>query len=205
MATNNDAGMFKIGDIVIGSSDPSKSVYSSTGAKVIQDGVSIYGNTGDLQEKQKELVTSITRNGGKIMQTSQIKKVKKKTGGKNTAGNQVFSTSNSFSSFSQLAEETIEETPLPVQVKLQTIQFENDFGKMKAKVEHVVEHDQAFMLVFSDDDSVVFEPKVGETLKLHIRSQHETFDVYYPGVTFNSPESTKKLMILFKVPAENQE
>ena len=205
MATNNDAGMFKIGDIVIGSSDPSKSVYSSTGAKVIQDGVSIYGNTGDLQEKQKELVTSITRNGGKIMQTSQIKKVKKKAGAKNTAGNQVFSTSNNFSSFSQLAEETIEETPLPVQVKLQTIQFENDFGKMKAKVEHVVEHDQAFMLIFSDDDSVVFEPKIGETLKLHIRSQHETFDVYYPGVTFNSPESTKKLMILFKVPAENQE
>lgn len=50
---NNDTSMFKIGDIVIGSSDPSKSVYSSTGAKVIKDGVSIYGNEGDLREKKK--------------------------------------------------------------------------------------------------------------------------------------------------------
>lgn len=206
MSNNNDSSMFKIGDIVIGSSDPSKSVYSSTGAKVIKDGVSIYGNEGDLLEKEKELVGSITRNGGKVMQTAQIKKVKKKITNKPAVNKRESASSMSFasnfSSFSELAEE---ESVEPVRPKLQTIQFENEFGKMKAKVEHVVEHEQAFMLVFSDDDSVVFEPKIGENLKLHIRSQHETFDVYYPGVTFNSPESTKKLMILFKVPAENQE
>jgi len=50
----------------------------------------------------------------------------------------------------------------------------------------------------------LFEPKVGESLRLHTPSR-EVFEVYYPGVTFDSPDSDKKFMILFKVPEENQE
>jgi hypothetical protein len=87
-------------------------------------------------------------------------------------------------------------------VKLRTIQFENAFGKMKAKVEYVVEHETAFMLVFSDADSMVFEPKTGESLAFY-SIDNTRHDVYYPGVTFDSPDSGKKYMILFKLPEEN--
>jgi hypothetical protein len=60
------------------------------------------------------------------------------------------------------------------------------------------------MLVFTDDDSMVFEPKIGETLVLHTPERYRA-SVYYPGVTFNSPDSDKKFMILFKVLEEEQE
>jgi hypothetical protein len=90
------------------------------------------------------------------------------------------------------------------EVKQYTVQFENDFGKMKARVEQMIEHPQAYMLVFKDEDAVVFEPKVGETLVFHT-TDREQVSVYYPGVTFDSPDSSKKFMILFKVPEENQE
>jgi hypothetical protein len=84
------------------------------------------------------------------------------------------------------------------------VQFENDFGKIKSKVENIIEHELAFMLVYSDEDAMVFEPKVGELLAIHTPDK-QRIEVYYPGVTFDSPDSTKKFMILFKVPAEDQE
>jgi hypothetical protein len=94
---------------------------------------------------------------------------------------------------------------LPVsKINLHTLQFENEFGRIKSKVEHIVEHDQAYMLIFSDTDAMVFEPKVGESLLLHLPDKTQV-NVYYPGVTFDSPESSKKFMILFKLPEENQE
>ena len=92
----------------------------------------------------------------------------------------------------------------PVEEKLQMIQFENDFGKMKAKVVHVIEQELAFMLIFKDEESMVFEPKVGESLVLHTPNKRRV-DVYYPGVTFDSPDDGKKFMILFKLPEEEQE
>jgi hypothetical protein len=49
---NHDSGMFKTGDLVIGSSDPGKSVYTATGARVNNSGVSIYGSPEDLLEKE---------------------------------------------------------------------------------------------------------------------------------------------------------
>jgi hypothetical protein len=196
--TDNIAG-YKTGDLVVGSSDPSKSVYSATGAKNTQSGVSLYGNPEAIAEQGKAIVTSLIRNGGKRLVTHGQPKTSKKKGAKQK-------TSDSFQySFSEYIPE---ETQTPQQeveeIRLQTIQFENSFGKIKAKVEHVIEHSLAFLLIFSDEDSVVFEPKIGETLLLHTADRY-TFSVYYPGVIFDSPSGHKRFMILFKVPEENQE
>ena len=191
----SNSDMFRTGDLVIGSSDPSKSVYTATGKKVNPSGSIIYGSDEDLEAQKKEITDSLLRNGGKKIETHVGKATKKK---------ELKKTKNSSFVYPKI--ETFEEIPeqKEKEVKLVTVQFENDFGKMKAKVEHMVEHDQAFMLVFKNEDDVVFEPKIGETLALYdqYKSRHE---VYYPGVTFDWPDSSKKIMILFKVPTENQE
>jgi hypothetical protein len=192
----NDSGMFKTGDIVVGSRDPGKSVYSVTGARIIKDGVSLYGTDSELADQQKELLSSITRNGGKMLNNlagNKTTKVKKK----NLARDK--QTTVAYEHV-----ESRDEAPRREEVKQYTVQFENDFGKMKARVEQMIEHPQAYMLVFKDEDAMVFEPKVGETLVFHTINR-EQVSVYYPGVTFDSPDSSKKFMILFKVPEENQE
>jgi hypothetical protein len=191
----NNSDMFRTGDLVIGSSDPSKSVYTATGKKVNPSGSVIYGSDEDLEAQKKEITDSLLRNGGKKIETQTDKAAKKKELKKTKSSSFVYPKIETFYEIPEHKEK---------EVKLVTVQFENDFGKMKAKVEHIVEHDQAFMLVFKNEDDVVFEPKIGETLALYdqYKSRHE---VYYPGVTFDWPESSKKIMILFKVPAENQE
>lgn len=201
-AHNHDSSMFKIGDLVIGSSDPGKSVYSSTGAKINNAGSSIYGSEADLEVHQKEITESIIRNGGKKVHTSNNKPTKKKEikKNKNISWPRHSPEILSNAEYSYLQENPLS-SPEPNPI---TIQFENAFGKMKAKVENIVEHEQAFMLIFKTEDDVVFEPKIGETLALY--DQYKTkHDVYYPGVTFDWPASSKKIMILFKVPTENQE
>jgi methyltransferase-like protein len=200
MAYTDPITGYKTGDLVVGSSDPSKSVYSSTGAKNSQAGVSFYGNPEELEEQSNALVSSLTRNGGKRIVTQEQTKAAKKKGSKIKANNTA--AQFAFESYTPTTQQNTNKEP--DEVKLQTIQFENSFGKIKAKVEYVVEHPLAFMLMFSDEDSVVFEPKTGETLTLHTADK-ERFSVYYPGVIFNSPPTDKKLMILFKVPEENQE
>lgn len=192
----NDPSMFKTGDIVVGSRDPSKSVYSVTGARIIKDGVSLYGTDSELADQQKELLSSITRNGGKMLNNS--------TGNKTVKVKKKNLTSNKQSAVVYERIEKPYETSKHEEVKQYTVQFENDFGRMKARVEQMIEHPQAYMLVFKDEDAVVFEPKVGETLLFHTTNR-EQVSVYYPGVTFDSPDSSKKFMILFKVPEENQE
>mgnify|MGYP003335890544 CR=1 FL=1 len=190
----NDSTMFKTGDIVVGSTDPGRSVYSATGARIVKDGVAIYGNSSDLDSLQNELLASIARNGGKKLGATMDNKIKKKGLIKNNNKNTVMQTS-----YDGLVEPFVEK-----EIKQFTVQFENDFGKIKARVEQLIEHPQAYMLVFSNEDAVVFEPKVGETLVFHTINR-EQVSVYYPGVTFDSPDSSKKFMILFKVPEENQE
>lgn len=202
--SNQDTGIFKTGDLVIGSTDPGKSVYSATGSKLIADGVSIYGNESALKDQRKEFVTSVMRNGGMPLlpsdKTSKKKFKSKKSKPLELPPQMSIEEYLHIDSSEETREPAVDEKP----VQLQTVQFENSFGKMKAKVEHVVEHEQAFMLVFSDEDSVVFEPKIGETLILHTPGRY-TANVYYPGVTFNSPDTSKKFMILFKMPEEEQE
>ena len=204
---NNDVSMFRTGDLVVGSSDTSKSVYSATGTKIISDGAVIYGKQSDVVAQQKDIVSSLIRNGGKPVDIGGSKKTGKKT--QRSYKNKKASSSN-YIDYSDVdyhhelkpiaTTEAIEIAPQ----RLTAVHFENSFGKIKAKVEHVVEHEQAFLLIFTDEDAVVFEPKTGESLVLHIQEQHESHEVYYPGVTFNSPESTKKFMILFKIPAETE-
>ena len=191
----SNSDMFGTGDLVIGSSDPSKSVYTATGKKINPLGSVIYGSDEDLEAQKKEITDSLLRNGGKKIETQAGKSTKKKELKKTKSSSFVYPKIEAFEKIPEQKEK---------EVKLVTIQFENDFGKMKAKVEHLVEHDQAFMLIFKNEDDVVFEPKVGETLALYdqYKSRHE---VYYPGVTFDWPDSSKKIMILFKVPIENQE
>ena len=200
-----DDGIFRLGDIVIGSSDPSKSVYSATGSKIIDDGVFVYGTEPDLDERRKALVSSAVRSGGQLLKTHNseriTKLIKKKKKGSNDSSSQM--NVDQYIRYIQETEapatslkETIQEKE-PVMV-----QFENEFGKIKVKIEDLVDHPQAFMLVFKDEDSVLFEPKVGESLSLHTSAG--SYIVYYPGVTFDWPDSSKRIMILFKVFIEQE-
>jgi hypothetical protein len=205
--SEKDSGYFKTGDLVIGTSDPSKSVYSATGAKINNDGVSIYGDLKDLTAQTEEITLSAMRSGGTPMMTQTKTKKNSKRPGKSTHKTVKFQQSHEayYDSQSPFHENA---THVPVtqeaKISLRTVQFENDFGKIKAKVEQLVEHEHAFMLVFTDSDAVVFEPKAGETL-LFSADDYDVCRVYYPGVTFNWPVSDKRFMILFKLPEENQE
>jgi hypothetical protein len=210
MVNNNDASIYRVGDIVIGSKDPSKSIYSATGTKIVQEGVSLYGSEQELADIAKDLTRSAMGAGGIPLpvlgsQQQNQPKGKKRTsksskGAKNPSAD--FGKTGTAQYIPSLYTEIGQYTQ-PIKEAMQlTVQFENDFGKIKAKVENIVEHDLAFLLIFTNEDSVVFEPKVGEQLALHTPDR-ERFEVYYPGVTFDSPENTKKFMILFKVPEEN--
>ena len=209
MTTQNDnSGIYRVGDLVIGSSDPGKSVYSATGAKLLQDGVSIYGSEKDLSDQRKEISRSAIRSGGTpipIKPSNQLR-TGRKSSAKKTRGTPK---PKQFSYDEYMADMEVETSQslaisLSQEEPMETIQFENSFGKIKAKVINVVEHDLAFMLTFRSEDDMVFEPKVGESLVFYTPNKYR-YEVYYPGVTFDSPDSGKKVMILFKVPEENQE
>ena len=200
MTDNNDSNsnIYRTGDIVIGSSDPGKSVYSATGAKIIDNGVTIFGSESALKAQAKEIAQQAIRSGGvpiPLQQKAQTKVGKKKQ-----------SKPKAWSDYAQEMYATVPEpiAPKPVETVLETVQFENSFGKIKAKVESLIEHDMAFMLVFRQEEDVVFEPKTGEHLSFYTPNKYR-YDVYYPGVTFDSPNSSKKFMILFKLPEETQE
>jgi hypothetical protein len=193
--------MFKPGDIVIGSTDPSKSVYSATGAKLVENSFSLYGTEDQLEQMEKELITSVTRNGGKKIGTlsSTEKKKTKKIKKPQAATNTSFIVYNEPEDISDFAQKDVSKEEVYT-----TVQFENDFGKIKAKAIYVADHEQAIMLVFKNEEEVVFEPKVGEKLQLYV-DRHIKHHVYYPGVTFNSPFDNKRFMILFKVPEETND
>ena len=202
------SNQFQVGDLVVGSRDPSKSVYSPTGARNAADGVRIFGHQEDISAYEAQLLQSIKRSGGQPIAQDKTTKTAKKS-------NKPSTKTRKFKPAAELAyenrpqsfyssDEELTQTRVRTAEYLQTVIFENDFGKIKAKVEKVVEHSQAYMLVFSDDDAVVFEPKVGETLLFYPVPDYST-RVYYPGVTFDWFNDNRKLMILFKVPAENEE
>lgn len=203
---NNNPSNFQTGDLVVGSHDPNKSVYSATGTKIIPQGVTIYGNPEELEARAEELTSMVLRHGGKQMVSSQKKPIEKALKGKSKT-KQSQSLSKQMQSFSEIGQYSAYVRPEPVQEepkKLLSLHFENSFGNIRAKVEHVVENNLAFMLIFTDEDAMVFEPRIGETLVLrtHNKERHE---VYYPGVTFDLPETDKKLMVLFKVPEATEE
>ena len=117
--------MFKPGDIVIGSTDPSKSVYSATGAKLVENSFSLYGTEDQLEQMEKELITSVTRNGGKKIGTlsSTEKKKTKKIKKPQAATNTSFIVYNEPEDISDFAQKDVSKEEVYT-----TVQFENDFG-----------------------------------------------------------------------------
>jgi len=197
----NEPTNLKIGDLVVGTSDPSKSVYDSMG-KRIRAGGGLAGSEEQIADLQKDIMKSAMNMGGRIVRPAEGKPAKGK-GRKKKAQEPQFESVNY--PITQLAQPTfvaedVEEEVEPV--KLETIIFENDFGKIRAKVENILEHEQALLLLFSSDDEVAFEPKVGETLKLYRGRVGQ--DVYYPGVIFDWTDGVKRAMILFKASTENE-
>lgn len=77
------------------------------------------------------------------------------------------------------------------------VEFSNDFGKMRMQVEEVLECEMAYALVFANEDDIVFTPKPGQTLIFKNDRGVDSF-VYYPDALFTLPDGSKKLMILFK-------
>ena len=196
----NDNTNLKVGDLVVGNSDPSKSVYTSTGAK-ITDGVHLAGDHEAVVAMRNRIIKEAQAMGGEIVSsTGEAKgKIKKQKVKKKEY------TDTSDIPLWPIAEDVISQQPevysSPAAV-LETVIFENDFGKIRAKVETVIDHEQAMMLIFSSDDEVVFEPKVGETLKFYRNKIPQL--VYYPGVIFEWTDGIKRAMILFKKEEENE-
>lgn len=77
------------------------------------------------------------------------------------------------------------------------VYLHNKLGKIKLKVDAVLDSEMAYCLVFRSEDDVIFTPNAGETLQFtDIRG--DTSSVYYADTLFNWIDGTKKLMILFK-------
>lgn len=191
---DTSANLLTTGDLVIGSSNPDKSVYSPGGSRLNGEGVFIHGDAKDIEARQQMILKSALGQGGELVE-------EKPTKGKKQRSKKVPNIQRvSRAPYEDVYNPDFEEIPEPEpEVILQTVQFENGFGRIKSKVEHIVDQETALMLVFTNEDAVVFEPKVGEKLALHLPDRSQV-EVYYPGVKFNYPGTDKELMILFKVP-----
>jgi hypothetical protein len=201
MEHNYNTSIFKTGDLVVGSSDPNKSVYSDNGTKLIPDGVAVYGNKKDIERISSDFTRSVTMHGGVLVTAKNTTTSEKsKSSSKKTVKKKIKNTPPVYSVPATTLQYQEEEEE-PVKPQLLTVQFENSFGKIKAKVEYVVENELAFMLIFSNEDAMVFEPKIGETLLLYTPNKIK-YEVYFPGVIFNSPEDSRRFMVLFKTPNE---
>jgi hypothetical protein len=191
-----DGMNLRTGDLVIGTTDPAKSVYSSQGKKLIDTGVALVGSESDIDALQQTIKNAAMQTGGQIIEQ---KNTKKKTGKKikNSSNYVTLDQSPAYS----LTPVSNTPTPEPIQSQIekpkpQQVYFENAFGKIRSAVESIVEHEAAFMLVFSSEEEIVFEPKVSETLAFTWNKI--TYSVYYPGVIFDWTDGVKKAMILFK-------
>lgn len=209
----SDPTKLNIGDVVVGTSDPSKSVYNSNGTK-IRDGVSFVGDERAIEELRQSTLRSALNAGGKLDSPKAASKGRGKGNRKGRAvtkkGTQHYPTEatdartnfvNTQPSYIPMAggagDSIMSAYNTPEPRELETVSFENQFGRIRAKVEHVIDHELAFMLIFSHEDEISFEPKVGETLQFSRRSG-TSYEVYYPGVIFNWTDGVKKAMILFK-------
>lgn len=182
------------GDLVVGTNDPSKSVYSAEGKKIREDGVALVGDQEDIARLQSKIQTAAARSGKQLAENKKYRK-KGTKGGKQIA--RYLPTSEEFLDTETFVAPTASKPTLPV-----FVYFENSFGKIRCALENVIEHEQAFMLVFANEEEIVFEPKVGETLEFMFNKTKHT--VYYPGVIFDWTDQVKKVMILFKTLNENE-
>lgn len=181
------------GDLIVGTKDPTKSVYSPEGKRLLSEGVALVGSEEDIARIQHKIKTAGERTGAPVIEGKKgKKKINKSLHSYRTTPPEAL---NSF--LPEVAK------ALPLRVDNVYVYFENSFGRIRCGVECVQEHDQAFMLVFASENDIVFEPKVGETLELtHNRVK---YSVYYPGVIFDWTDGVKKAMILFKTPTDSEE
>lgn len=196
-----EAMNLRTGDLVIGTRDPSKSVYSAEGRKLVDGGVAIVGDEEDIQELQQQIKKAAKQSGQQIVEE---KKSRKKAIKKSNKVTKYIPVAEESPNYLPDMSETVVENSYTVEEKIkpQQVYFENAFGKIRSAVERVIEHDLAFMLLFSSEDEIVFEPKVSETLDFTYNKV--SYAVYYPGVIFDWTDGVKKAMILFKVPKENE-
>jgi hypothetical protein len=185
----------KTGDLVIGNSDPSRAVFSNNGKK-LNDGVFFAGSETSIEEIANSMLKTAVRAGAKI---EPMKKSKTKKQAKSTYTRIAPITKGTQEKEEDRHISTLESSNMRVEqpVKKETITFENAFGRMRVAVENILEHDFAFLLVFTDSQQLIFEPKIGESLALQLQAG-ESYQVYYPGVIFDWPDGVKKAMLLFK-------
>jgi len=196
-----EAMNLRTGDLVIGTRDPSKSVYSAEGRKLVDGGVAIVGDEEDIQELQQQIKKAAKQSGQQIVEEKKPRKKAIKKSNKVTKYIPVAEESPNY--LSDMSETVVENSyTVEEKIKPQQVYFENAFGKIRSAVERVIEHDLAFMLLFSSEDEIVFEPKISETLDFTYNKA--SYSVYYPGVIFDWTDGVKKAMILFKVPEENE-
>lgn len=196
-----EAMNLRTGDLVIGTRNPSESVYSAEGRKLVDGGVAIVGDEEDIQELQQQIKKAAKQSGQQIVEEKKPRKKAIKKSNKVTKYIPVTKESPNY--LPDMSETMVENTYIVEEkIKPQQVYFENAFGKIRSAVERVIEHDLAFMLLFSSEDEIVFEPKVSETLDFTYNKI--SYSVYYPGVIFDWTDGVKKAMILFKVPKENE-
>jgi hypothetical protein len=190
----------KTGDLVIGTRDPSKSVYSAEGRKLVDGGVAIVGDEADIEQLQEQIKKAAKQSGQQIGESGKLQKKK----GRKTKKINSYIPVDVEPTYKISTTENIEfvEESVIEKVKPTQVYFENAFGKIRSAVEKVIEHDLAFMLLFSSEDEIVFEPKVSETLDFTYNKV--SYSVYYPGVIFDWTDGVKKAMILFKVPKKDE-
>ena len=193
------------GDVVIGSSDPSKSIFTSMGKRLEPSLVRVIGTDEQINAQAQAMLRNAMSGGGRPM-PAPVGGKKRKGKAAEKQGLQYLQVVEPAPWMAQAAGQALEaEYNVPVKpVQQLTVQFENNFGRMKAKIEEMLEHDMAFLLTFTNEDAMVFEPSTGDKLWFYTpdRDKHR---VYYPGVTFDSLSSTKKYMILFKCTDEEEE
>jgi hypothetical protein len=183
----------KTGDLVIGNTDPAKAVFSANGKK-LTEGVFSVGSDSSIDEIKNSMIRNATNAGAKttIVKKNKIRKQTKNIQVKPSSAPKAYREVFEDVQYNQQQKTAEPEYSL----KSQSVIFENSFGRMRVNVENILEHDFAFLLVFSDSSGLIFEPKIGETLKFSTGMLSS--EVYYPGVIFDWPDGVKKAMLLFK-------
>lgn len=175
---------FKPGDYVVGS-------YDALG-KQLKPG-KVYGDEDEVNKLQEAMLTHGERHGGKNLDGKQKKNIsKKKKTVKPKQETSFFEVEPEPESFYQPPQEDIKPNK-----KKKYIYLFNKLGKIKLAVEEVLECDQAYCLIFQNEDDLIFTPNPGETLNM-INLEGNQVQVYYPNALFTWTDREKQLLILFK-------
>lgn len=176
------------GDLIVGTSDPDVAVYTPAGAKATAHPAILAGDPQQVAELQRAMSKNALSHGGTAVGSAD----------NSTTGHTApKKTRNRRKELVPTYGDLPLVSPKAQPVEKMTVQFENNFGKLKIKVTKVLEHSRAFALFFENEEDMVFEPKVGETL-IFFDQHRQKHDVYYPGVAFDSTNNDEKIMILFR-------